>query len=106
MTNRSPSQYINDVEPNWIIRFEEAHVLLGTRVPCFEMGHPVLLGQALFGHVLSLEVEENESAKKQREASAQADDQGGVEFCFDGETGSFFGGGCGEFDGGFGEERG
>ncbi|CAL5392337.1 unnamed protein product [Camellia sinensis] len=98
VSNGTPSQDIDDVEPNWVVGFEETHILFGSRITSFEMGHTVLFGN-LFGHILSLEIEEHEPAQKQGQTSAETDDQRCVQFGFNGAAGSFFG--C-EFDGGYG----
>lgn len=72
VTNGSPGQNVHDIEPNWVVRFEEADVLLGPYIPCLEMALPVLLGQPLFADVLPLEVEEYEPPQKQGHPCAQA----------------------------------
>lgn len=59
VTNGAPGQNIYNVEANRVIRFEEAHILLGSGVSCLKMGYSILLRQALLGHILSLEVEEH-----------------------------------------------
>ena len=44
MTYGTPSQDVDDVESNRIVRLQEAHVLFSSRVPGLEVGQPVLLG--------------------------------------------------------------
>ncbi|MED6109431.1 hypothetical protein PIB30_033510 [Stylosanthes scabra] len=68
----TPSQYINKVESHGIVGFEDANILLCTRVTSLEVCDPVLLRQPLLRHVLPLEVEEHEPPQEQRQPCAQA----------------------------------
>ncbi|PON88876.1 hypothetical protein TorRG33x02_153910, partial [Trema orientale] len=83
VANGAPSQDIDDVEPNRVVGLEQAHVLASSLVSSLVVGHSVLLGQTLFGHVFSLEVEEHESAQEEGQPCAQAYHQRWVQLCFD-----------------------
>lgn len=102
MANGTPSKNINNVKANWVVGFEEANIFLGTNITGFKVGDSILLGQALFGHVLSLEVEEDEPAQEQGEASAEADDKWCVQLSFNAAEAVSFGGGGELGEGGFG----
>ena len=93
VTNRTPSKNIDDVESNRVVRFQEANVFLGTIISGFEVGFAVLL-RNLFGHILSLEVEEDEPTKEEGETSAEAYNDGWA------ELGSHDGGGRSSSGGG------
>lgn len=72
MANGTPSKDVHDVEANGVVGFEEANVLLGASVAGFEVGHPVLLRQSLLGHILPLEVEEDEPPQEEGQPRAEA----------------------------------
>ncbi|MFS7895450.1 hypothetical protein Hanom_Chr00s002869g01706431 [Helianthus anomalus] len=59
MSNGSPSKHINNIEPNRIIRLQQANILLSPFISSLKMSHTILLRQPLFSHILSLEVEEH-----------------------------------------------
>lgn len=102
MANGTPSKNINDVEANWVIGFQKANVFLSTNISSFEVGNSILLRQALFGNVFSLEVEEDKPTQEQGEASAEADNKRWVELSFNG-TKILSGGGSGDLrEGSFG----
>ncbi len=60
----SPGENVNDVETDGVVGFEEADVLLSPRIAGLEVGQSVLLGD-LLGHVLPLEIEEDEAAEEE-----------------------------------------
>lgn len=78
MSDGSPHEHVHDVEPDRVIGLEQACVLLRPRVAGLEVRHAVLLWQ-LLRHILALKVEEDEPAKEEGEAGAEADDQGWVQ---------------------------
>lgn len=68
----APSEDVDDVEADGVIRFQEADILLSSDVTGLEVRHSVLLRKSLLGHVLPLEVEEDEPAQEERQPRAKA----------------------------------
>lgn len=68
----APSEDVDDVEADGVIRFQEADILLRSDVAGLKVRHSVLLRKSLFGHVLPLKVEEHEPAQEERQSRAKA----------------------------------
>ena len=82
MANRSPSKNIYNIESDGIVGLEQAGDFLGAGISGLEVRLPVLRRQ-LLGHVLSLEIEEDEAAEEEGETRAEADHDRSVELRFD-----------------------
>ena len=70
VSERAPSEDINNIKSNRIIRFQQSGELARSHISRLEVRNPVLLRQALLRQVLSLEIEEHEPTQKERQARA------------------------------------